>query len=189
MNEYNFDYSNLFAEPMPFNLEAMQNVPQRSTQDPSVTNALRALGVGGDQQGDQNEMLRNMMAQWAQQMEANRAARAAELAQTPRPQEYAQAARYRQDPVGAAIADQNAQVASHSGLDWFKQANRIPELTPEEIMASQGNTAANQWMSMRGQPQGGVAGGGAPGINPDELRRLNAARASQSYNLPSGRYV
>jgi hypothetical protein len=186
MNDYNFDYSNLFAEPTPFNLEAIQAVPQRAPVNPEVTNALRALGVGGDQQGDQNELLRNMMAQWAQQMEAARAARAAEVAQTPRPQEYAQAARYRQDPVGAAIADQNAQSASHSGLDWFKQANRIPELTPEEIMASQGNTAANQWMSMRGQPQGGQQ---QAGFNPDELRRLNAARASQSYNLPSGRYV
>jgi hypothetical protein len=129
-----------------------------------------------------------MMERWAEQMAANRAA-------APRPDEVygaqARANRYEQDPYRAAQSDMEAARARGGtpNIDAFKAMNRIPELSPEEILASQGNTATNQWMSMRGQPQGGVAGGGAPGINPDELRRLNAARASQSYNLPQGRYV
>jgi hypothetical protein len=180
---YNFDFSNLFAEPVPFNLEAVQ--PQRS---PRL--AERALGMNTGDGGDQSELLRNMMAEWARQMEAARAQEASLFAQTPRPEEYARARRYAQDPYRAAQSEMEAARAKGQtpSIDAFKAMNRIPELTPEEIMASQGNTALNQWISLRGQ-QGG--GGGTPGggVNPEELRRLNAARSSSSYYLPPGRYV
>lgn len=181
----NFDVSNQFAQPTPFNLEAVQQVPpQAAPQNTNVIDALRALGLNTGGGEDTNALLRMMIDRWAQQMAAARA-------NTPRPaEEYmaqARAKRYAQDPVGAAISDQNAEMATHSGIDWFKRTNRVPELSPEEIMASQGNTAANQWMSLRGQQGGG--GGGAASINPEELRRLNAARASSSYYVPQGRYV
>jgi hypothetical protein len=186
---YNFNLSNPFAEPVPFNLEAIQGTPQRAQQgseSSSVIDALRALGMNAGGGGDQSELLRNMMAEWARQMEANRAQEAQLYAQTPRPEEYVRARRYGRDPVGAKISERAAELASHSGLDWFKQANNIPELTPEEILASQGNTARNQWISQRGQGGTPAAGGG---INPEELRRLNAVRRSNSYYTSPGRYV
>ena len=184
---YNFDLSNPFAEPAPFNLEAIQGVPQQQ-QGAGMVDALRALGLNAGGEGDQTELLRSMIQQWAQQMEAQRAADAEALAQTPRPQEFAEARRYGKDPYRAAISDVEAQRARGGtpSIDAFKAMNRIPELSPEEILASQGNTAMNQWMSLRGQ-QGG--GGGGAGINPEELRRLNTARAASSYFAPQGRYV
>jgi hypothetical protein len=64
------------------------------------------------------------------------------------PMAQARAARYLQDPYGAAVSDRDAEMAGHSGIDWFKQTNKIPELTPEAALGMQGNSAANQWAQL-----------------------------------------
>jgi hypothetical protein len=163
---YNFNLSNPFAEPVPFNLEAVQGVPQRGPQDSNVLEALRALGMNRTE-GDQSELLRNMMAEWARQMEANRAQEASLYAQTPRPEEYVRARRYGKDPYRAAQSDVEAQRARDYGtLSNYKAMNQIPELTPAAKIAVQGPSAVNQWAQL----------GAYQGIDPAEVARLTVNR-------------
>jgi len=82
------------------------------------------------------------------------------------PMQQAKAARYLQDPVGAAISNRDAEMAGHSGLDWFKQTNKIPELTPEAALGMQGNSAANQWAQL----------GAFKGVSPDDVKRMTINR-------------
>ena len=78
----------------------------------------------------------------------------------------ARAARYLQDPVGAAISNRDADMASHSGIDWFKKANNIPELTPEAALGMQGNSAANQWAKL----------GAFQGVDPNKVDQFTVNR-------------
>jgi hypothetical protein len=82
------------------------------------------------------------------------------------PMEQARARRYMKDPVGAAISEQNAEMATHSGIDWFKRVNQIPDLTPAARFAVQGPSAANQWARL----------GAYEGIDPKEVERLTVNR-------------
>jgi hypothetical protein len=165
---YNFDFSNLFAEPVPFNLEAVP--PQRGSER---LDALRALGMNTGDGGDQTELLRNMMAEWARQMEANRAQEAALYAQTPRPEEYARARRYGKDPYRAAQSDVEAQRASDYGtLANYKAMNARnaaagPGLSAAQI-AMQGPSAVNQWAQLGAYKDFGV--------NPAEVKALTQNR-------------
>lgn len=159
---YNFDFSNPFAEPVPFNLEAVQP-PQGGPR----LDALRALGMNTGGEGDQSELLRNMMAEWARQMEAARAQEASLYAQTPRPEEYVRARRYGKDPYRAAQSDVEAQRARDYGtLSNYKAMNQIPELTPAAKIAVQGPSAVNQWAQL----------GAYQGIDPAEVARLTINR-------------
>lgn len=82
------------------------------------------------------------------------------------PMAQAKAARYLDDPVGAAIQNREANLAGQGGLDWFKQVNKIPELTPEAALGMQGNSAANQWAQL----------GAFKGVSPDDVKRMTVNR-------------
>jgi hypothetical protein len=82
------------------------------------------------------------------------------------PMAQAKAARYLDDPYGSAVANRDAEMATHSGIDWFKQANKIPELTPEAALGMQGNSAANQWAQL----------GAYKGVNPEDVKRMTVNR-------------
>jgi hypothetical protein len=71
------------------------------------------------------------------------------------------------DPVRYAQEQYTARQASDP---WGPggQFEKSPRLSPAAALASQGNNATNQWAQL----------GGAPGIDPEELRRLNAAAAA-----------
>lgn len=82
------------------------------------------------------------------------------------PMQQAKAARYLDDPVGSAIQNREANLAGQGGLDWFKQTNKIPELTPEAALGMQGNSAANQWAQL----------GAYKGVSPDDVKRMTINR-------------
>jgi hypothetical protein len=92
------------------------------------------------------------------------------IARQPTIEEAYMAKRRARDPVGAAISEADAELASHRGIDWFKRANRIDELTPEAKLAMQGPSAMNQWARL----------GGVEGIDQDEFNRLVDARERAS---------
>lgn len=88
------------------------------------------------------------------------------------------------DPVGWAIKQGEAGNITRNANPWgeggaFEGRRAADVMTPEEIMASQGNTAANQWASKRAgitpaQKQAGE-------FDPDQLRQLNAMRQRSYY--------
>ena len=175
--DYNFNLSNPFAEPAPFNLEAPQGVPpqmapQGGPANSSLLDALRALGInqGG---GDPTEMWRAMMQMWAQQMEAQREQRAQEIAQTPRPQEFVEARRYYKDPYRAAQSAADAQRASdYANISNYKAMNAAnaalgPGLSAAQI-GMQGPSAVNQWAQLGAYKDFG--------IDPSEVARMTVNR-------------
>jgi len=84
-----------------------------------------------------------------------------QVAKQPTIEEAYAAKRQAQDPVGWAN-----KMRSIPGYEWNNPAGAFynkPQLSPEAVLASQGNTAGNQWARQ----------GGAKGIDPEELKRLN----------------
>jgi hypothetical protein len=72
---------------------------------------------------------------------------------------------YAEDPVGWLN-----KMRSAPGYEWTNPAGAFygrPQMSPEAVLASQGNTAANQWAQL----------GAYKEINPDVLRQLNRSRA------------
>jgi hypothetical protein len=130
--------------------------------------------------GDQRRKLELMADLWRQGLEAQQAAQV-------RPAEEYEAQAKAQDPVKFAQQRREAGLADPFGAGGYFEGRRAADImTPEEIMASQGGTAANQWASMRQplteeqkqnlQGPGGVkvaAQRGAGEFDPEELRRLN----------------
>jgi hypothetical protein len=81
-----------------------------------------------------------------------------------------------QDPVRFAQEQRQAELDTSpwakGGLFEGRRAADI--MTPAQIMASQGQTAANQWASQL--PAGAST---KSGVDADELRRLNAQQAGR----------
>jgi hypothetical protein len=80
------------------------------------------------------------------------------------PERVYQAAAQASDPVRFAQEQYTARQASDP---WGPggQFEKSPRLSPAAALASQGNNATNQWAQL----------GGVQGIDPEELKRLNAA--------------
>src|SRR5258705_8554016 len=119
-------------------------------QDP-----LRQILYGQQPANDQAatmQLARYMMDRWAQSQEP--------ISQTLTTQKMLK------DPVGYAN-----KMRSVPGFEWNNPEgafyNRV-KLSPEATLASQGNTATNQWA----QQDGAKTGEGTP-IDPEELKRLN----------------
>jgi hypothetical protein len=146
---------------------------------------------GGEGGGDQRKKLEAMVDMWREQLAAEQAMKGPEAVR----KNLQSLAEY-QDPVRLARERQEASLAAPFGPGGYFEGRRAADImTPEEIMASQGRTAANQWASLRqplteGQKQnlqgpGGVkvaAQRGAGEFDPEELRRLNEQyRARRTY--------
>jgi hypothetical protein len=147
-------------------------------------------GYGGDEAGLQRRRLEAMVDLWREGL-------AAKQAMQVRPAEEYEAQAKAQDPVRFAEQRRAASLADPFGAGGYFEGRRAADLmTPEEIMASQGPTAANQWASLRGpltgeqkqnlQGPGGVkvaAQRQAGEFDPEELRRLNEQyRARRTYS-------
>lgn len=141
--------------------------PELSSQlfgGPSFSNYnIGGYGQGGGEGeggGDQRRKLELMADLWRQGLEAQQAAQV-------RPAEAYEAQARAADPVRFAQQQYQARQAQDPwGPGGQFEGRRAADLyTPEAILASQGNTAENQWAQL----------GGAKGINPEELKRLNAA--------------
>jgi hypothetical protein len=139
----------------------------------------RAEAVGGGEDGgDQRRKLELIANLWREGLAAKQAA----------PRQNLQALAEYEDPVGFAQRRREAALADPFGQGGYFEGRRAADImTPEEIMASQGRTAGNQWASMRQpltpeqkqnlQGPGGVkvaAQRGAGEFDPEELKRLNA---------------
>ena len=113
-------------------------------------------GGGGQPQGG-NDQIQNlkMWIDWMREKQA---------ADLQRPAVAFQAAAQASDPVRYAQEQYTARQASDP---WGPggQFEKSPRLSPAAVLASQGNNATNQWAQL----------GGVPGIDPEELKRLNAA--------------
>jgi hypothetical protein len=154
------------------------------------------IGGGGDVGGAegagvQRRRLELMADIWRQQLEAQQAAQV-------RPAEEYEAQAKAQDPVKFAQQQYQARLASDpwAAGGQFAGKSAADIMTPEEIMASQGSTAANQWASMRqpltGEQKQNLQGPGgvkvaaqrqAGEFDPEELRRLNEQyRARRTYS-------
>jgi FKBP-type peptidyl-prolyl cis-trans isomerase 2 len=136
-----------------------------------------AFMFDGGGRGDQTQRLQMLADLWGQQL-------AQKQAMQIRPEEAYEAEARAYDPVGYAQRQREARLATDPwGPGGQFEGRRAADLyTPEEILATQGNTAQNQIMSMR-KPlsqeqaaglQGKVESQRAPGeFDPEELRRLN----------------
>jgi hypothetical protein len=147
-------------------------------------------GGGGEESGLARRRLELMTDLWRQGLEAQQKAQV-------RPAEEYEAQAKAQDPVKFAEQRRAASLADPFGPGGYFEGRRAADImTPEEIMASQGPTAANQWASLRGpltaeqkqnlQGPSGVkvaAQRGAGEFDPEELRRLNEQyRARRTYS-------
>lgn len=118
----------------------------------------RGAGAESDEKSKQRELLANM---WREQLAAEQERKGPEAVRK-NLQSYAEY----QDPVRFAEQRRAASLADPFGPGGYFEGRRAADLyTPEAILASQGNTAENQWAQR----------GGAKGIDPEELKRLNAA--------------
>lgn len=171
----NYDLSNQFAQPN----------PQYSFAD-----LVNLASGGGQQQGqgqpqystfrDPTEMWRQVIQMYQQQQPEERAWKermAQQFYGTPEQRAMAEAnaivhaRRYSRDPVGAAIADKNAQEVAKGGLDWFHNVNRIPVMSREAAIGNQGNSAVNQWAQR----------GAYEDIDPEQVKKFTVNRRFPSY--------
>lgn len=117
---------------------------------------LTQYGGGGGGGGDMEMLLRNLMERWRPTETPS------ELEHTKKqlanPEEYARR-QYMAQQYAAPFAEGGA----------FQGRRAADVMSPEQILASQGNTAANQWAQM----------GGVKNINPATLQDLNAKIARQ----------
>ncbi|SRR5580765_432023 len=111
---------------------------------------------GGQQSPEQQTQNLKMLIDWMRESQAT------DIRQNP--ERLYQAAAQASDPVRFAQEQYTARQASDP---WGPggQFEKSPRLSPAAALASQGNNATNQWAQL----------GGVPGIDPEELKRLNAA--------------
>jgi hypothetical protein len=126
---------------------------------PSITSEMDAPQKTGRQAkrregGDDEEQLMQLLARMAERWRP--------------PETFSEKAvglRYAEDPVGWLN-----KMRSAPGYEWTNPQGAFygrPQMSPEAVLASQGNTAANQWAQL----------GAYKEINPDVLRQLNRSRA------------
>ncbi len=146
-------HAGAFDQPIEFgNLQdPVKQIFAQALQTNPTTQALSGSQPANDQEATM-KLARDMMEMWAQSQEP--------VSQTLTTQKMLQ------DPVGYAN-----KMRSVPGFEWNNPEgafyNRV-KLSPEATLASQGNTATNQWA----QQDGAKTGEGTP-IDPEELKRLN----------------
>lgn len=131
-----------------------------SAQDPEVRAADPVYGgginpniTGGGGDDQLAALLRGLMERWQPRETV---------------QEKLAGYKFAQDPVGWTNKLRSLPFSEWGPGGAF--ANR-PQMSPEATLASQGNTAANQWAQL----------GAYQGIDPERLRQLNAAKARSYY--------
>lgn len=123
------------------------------------------FGGGG---GDFGQLLMQLLAQGQQDSAAD----------------FIRAKAETRDPVGWAIKQGEAANIARNANPWgeggaFEGRRAADVMTPEEIMASQGRTAANQWASKRAGITPAQKSAGE--FDPEQLRQLNAMRQRSYY--------
>jgi hypothetical protein len=167
------DLSNQFADPMDLLGSLFQ--PQGGGTAPSGAIPLEAaggtLGRGGN---DQTQMLQGLRDLYLEQLPFARE----QLAKQPTVQEYYTAKAQAQDPVAWEQKQREARLARDPwGPGGQFAGRRAADLyTPEEILATQGNTAENQIKSLRKPITEEQRSAGE--FDPEELRRLNQQYAA-----------
>jgi hypothetical protein len=125
-------------------------------------------GGGGGGEGDQQRNLRALLNAWLQQQQNE------SRTQLALPGAVYSAQRQAQDPVGWRAKQKDVASMGPTFDEAFAGHRAADTMTPAQIMASQGMTAANQWASQL--PAGAVT---PSGVDADELRRINAQQAGR----------
>ena len=157
------DLSNQFADPMDL-LGSMFQPSQGGGTAPSgaipLAAAGGALGGGGRGGNDQTQMLQALRDLYQEQLPFARE----QLAKQPTVKEAYAAKAEAADPVAWAAKQHEARLARDPwGPGGLFEGRGASQMSPEAVLASQGNNAMNQWAQR----------GAVEGIDPKELEKFN----------------